>query len=110
MSPGTGILSTGPLSDGGARRASGCLSCYQRAQLLVDHVGVDLGGGDVGMTQHLDTAQVGAAFQQVAGEGVAQHVRRNARRVDAGRKRRLLEQLREALARQMAGRPREGNR
>jgi hypothetical protein len=39
-------------------------------------VGVALGGGQTGMAQQfLDAAQVGAGFQQVGGEAVAQHVR-----------------------------------
>ena len=41
-------------------------------QALPRDVGVDLGGGDVGVAEHeLDGAQVGAAFDQVGGEGVA---------------------------------------
>ena len=40
--------------------------------------GVDLGGGYRGMAQQfLDHAHVGAAFQQVRGEGVPQRVRGN---------------------------------
>ena len=43
--------------------------------LLVD-VGVDLGGGDVGVAEEfLDDAEVGAVLEQVGGEGVAQEVR-----------------------------------
>ena len=53
--------------------------------------------------QGLHHAQVRAAFQQVGGEGVAQHVGADARRVDAGGERRLVEQLAEA-ARASAGR------
>ncbi len=38
-------------------------------------VGIDLGGGDVGVTeQGLDGAEIRAAFEQVSGEGVAEHV------------------------------------
>jgi len=45
--------------------------------VLVD-VGVDLGGGNIGMAKHkLHGAQVGAMGQEVGGEGVAQHVRGN---------------------------------
>ncbi|KAF0187999.1 MAG: hypothetical protein FD168_2110 [Desulfobulbaceae bacterium] len=45
--------------------------------VLVD-VGVDLGGGNVGMTEHkLHGAQVGAMGKEVGGEGVAKHVRGN---------------------------------
>ena len=40
---------------------------------------VDLGRGDVGVTEHhLHGAQIGAIFQKVRGEGVPEHVRRNA--------------------------------
>ena len=41
---------------------------------LVD-VGVDLGGGDVGVAEEfLDDAEVGAIFEEVSGEAVAQEV------------------------------------
>ena len=47
----------------------------QRLEPLPGDVGVDLGGGDVGMAQqHLHGAQVGAVVEQVGGEGVAQGV------------------------------------
>src|SRR5439155_3198999 len=46
------------------------------SQPLLVHVGVELGGGDAGVAQHLlDGAQIGPAAQQVGGKGVAQHVR-----------------------------------
>src|SRR5581483_955548 len=82
-------------------------------EALFDHVGVDLRRRDVGMTQELlHGAQVGAALEQVAGEGVAQHVRRDARRLDPRRDRQRLELLTEALARQMLapGRRKEPSR
>src|SRR5690606_15007593 len=48
------------------------------AQVLPGHVGVDLGGGDAGVTQEfLDGAQVGAALEHVGGEGVPQGMRRD---------------------------------
>src|SRR5262245_37310518 len=105
MSPGTGILSTGPASAGGPPPASGqwMLVLHQRAQLFVEHVRVDLRRGDIRMAQHqLYAAQVGAAFEQMAGEGMAQHVRRYARGIDAGGEGRLLQELRKALPRQVA--------
>ena len=44
-------------------------------QALVEDVGIDLGRRDVGMTEQLlHRAQVGAAIEQVAGKGMAQHV------------------------------------
>ena len=52
----------------------------QRLQALARHVRVDLRGGDVGVAQqHLHHAQVGAVVEQMGGEGVAQHVRRQRR-------------------------------
>ncbi len=42
--------------------------------VLVD-VGVDLGGGDVGMAEHfLDDSEVGAVVEEVGGEAVAELV------------------------------------
>ena len=39
---------------------------------------IDLGGGDIGVTEHfLDNAQRSAVLQQMAGKGVAQGVRRH---------------------------------
>lgn len=41
-------------------------------QPLTGKVGVELGGGDVDMSKHgLDGAEVGAAFQEMGGKGVA---------------------------------------
>jgi hypothetical protein len=52
------------------------MPCVQLAQPLARHVGVDGGGGDVGMAQqHLHRAQVGTVVEQVRGKGVAQGVR-----------------------------------
>ncbi len=48
----------------------------QLAQALPRHMGVDGGGGDVGMAQQqLHRTQVGAVVEQMRGEGVAQGVR-----------------------------------
>src|SRR5438128_8775656 len=45
--------------------------------LLID-MGVDLGGCDARVTQHLlDRAQIGPAAQQMSGEGMPQHVGRH---------------------------------
>jgi len=60
------------------------------------NVGVDLGGGDVGMAKHeLDGAQVSAMAQEVGGKGVTQHVRGYGF-TDSGRSCRLLDDLPEA--------------
>jgi hypothetical protein len=57
-------------------------------------MGVDLGGGDVGVAEKLlHRAQVSAAFEEVGGEGVAKDVGTDAFTVDAGKDRRFLEQL-----------------
>src|SRR2546425_5740269 len=48
------------------------------AQVLAVHVGVELGGGEVGVAQHLlDRPQVSSALEQVRGEAVAQRMRRD---------------------------------
>ncbi len=45
-------------------------------QPFAGHVGVNLGGGDVGVSQErLHRAQVGPVFQQVGGKAVAQRMR-----------------------------------
>ena len=72
-------------------------------QAVGGDVGVDLGRGDVGVAQQgLDDAKVGAAFQQVGGEGVAQDVGADAGRVDSGRDRGFVQQLGEAARGQVA--------
>lgn len=45
-------------------------------EVFLVEVGVDLGGGDVGVAEEfLDDAEVGPAFEEVGGEGVAEEVR-----------------------------------
>ena len=52
-----------------------------RAHPLLQDVRVDLRRGEVGVAEHhLDGAQVRAAFEQMRGEGVPQHVRTERRR------------------------------
>jgi len=66
---------------------------HQRLQPFLQDLGVDLGGGDVGMAQEqLQAAQVGATAQQVAGEGMPQHMRADPFRLDPRRQRRILQQ------------------
>src|SRR6056297_3710294 len=58
---------------------------YQRAQPRVEDMGVDLGRGEIGMTQQrLDHPQVGPARQQMRGKGVAQPVRGHEVGIHAG--------------------------
>ena len=46
-------------------------------QALGTDVGVNLGGGDVGVTEHfLDGAEIGAVIHEVGSEAVAEHVGR----------------------------------
>ena len=62
-------------------------------------VGVDLGGGDVGVAEEqLHHPQVGPVVEQVGGEGVAQDVGRQPGRVDAGGQGMALDQGPEHLA------------
>jgi len=52
---------------------------------LLQHVRIDLGGRDVGVAEKLlNGAQVGAAVEQVAGEGMAQNVRADTLVMDPG--------------------------
>lgn len=45
-------------------------------QVLKIQMGVDLGGGDIGVTEQLlHQTQVTAGFEHMAGKGVAQHMR-----------------------------------
>jgi hypothetical protein len=49
---------------------------HQAFEPLFDHMGVDLRGRNIGMSeQRLHDPQIRAVVQQMAGEGVAQHVR-----------------------------------
>ena len=49
---------------------------HQILQVLIENMGIDLGRGDIGMTQQrLDHPQVRPARQKVGGKGVAQLVR-----------------------------------
>jgi hypothetical protein len=48
----------------------------QRLQALTRHMGVNRGGGNVGMSQqHLHRPQICAVVEQMRGEGMAQGVR-----------------------------------
>ena len=87
----------------GPSRASGWCSVDQRPQPLLQHVGVDLRGGDVGVAEELlDDAEIGAVLQQVAGEGMAHHVRRDLRRGNPGPRRQVLEIAGKSLPGQVA--------
>ena len=45
-------------------------------QTLAGDMGIDLGGGNIGMAQHdLHGPEIGAMFQEMAGKGMAQGMR-----------------------------------
>ena len=68
-------------------------------QPFAGDVGVDLGGRNIGVAkQQLHDAQVGTVVEQMGGEGVAQHVRRELFRGNAGDRRIPLDELPESLA------------
>ena len=82
--------------------SQGMMLLDEAPQPLLDDMGVDLRGRDVGMAEQLlHGAKIRAALQQMAGEGVAEHMRRDARRLDAGGERERLQLLAEALPGQM---------
>src|SRR6266446_10587236 len=75
----------------------------QRLEPLAEHMGIDLRRRDIGVAEHLlDAAQIGAVVEEMAGEGVAQHVRRDAPGIDAGEDGEVLEELAAAPPREMA--------
>src|SRR4030095_3161093 len=68
-------------------------------EVAVVHGGVDLGGGDAGVAEHfLYGAQVGAALEEVGGEGMAQGMGAGMRKAGAARE--VAHLLPDALARQ----------
>jgi hypothetical protein len=75
---------------------------HQALQALFHHMGIDLRGRDIGVAeQRLHDAQIGAVVQKVAGEGVAQHVRRDQPRRQARAGCEFFQVAREMLSRQM---------
>src|SRR5262245_54778549 len=74
----------------------------QASQAFLDDVGIDLRRRDVGMAEELlHCAQIGAALQEMAGKGVAEYVRRDARGFDPCGESERLQFLPEALAGEM---------
>ena len=71
-------------------------------QSLFQDVCVDLRRGDVSVAQHLlYRAEIGAVCEKVGRESMAQHMRRNAPRINARFDCKIIEQLGKALTRQM---------
>ncbi len=80
-------------------------------QAVLRDMGVDLGGGDIGVAEHgLHASQIGAALDQMGGEGVAQDMRRQFLRIDACLDGKRLEQLVTTAAGEWPSALREGNR
>ena len=76
---------------------------HQALQPLLDYMGIDLRSRDIGVAeQRLHDAQIGAVMQEVAGEGVAQHVRGDQPRREARCGRQLLQVARKMLSGEMA--------
>src|SRR5262245_50314845 len=74
----------------------------QASQALLDDVSIDLRRRDVGMAEELlHGAQIGAPLQKVAGKGMAENVRRDARGFNPGGESECLQLLPEALAGEM---------
>ena len=62
----------------------GVRSEVQLPAAAIGYVRVELGGGEVGVAEHLlDAAQVGASLEQVRRKGVAEQVRVHALRLEA---------------------------
>src|SRR4029079_14484370 len=84
--------------------AQGVQVAHQALEAFLQHMGVDLRRGDVGVAeQGLYHAQVGAVVQEMARERVPQHVRTHLRRAQSGGACERLELARELLAGQMPG-------
>jgi hypothetical protein len=61
------------------------LGFYRAFNLIADNLGINLGCGNISVTQHLlHGAQISAVFQKVGRESVTQNVRADAFRVDSG--------------------------
>jgi hypothetical protein len=67
---------TEPLYETASAQSSPRMNLLMQAfQPLTGDVGVDLGAGKIGMSQHdLYTAQISAVFQQMGGKGMPQSV------------------------------------
>lgn len=82
----------------------------QLFQAFLQHVGVDLGRGNVGVAQQLlDGAQIGAPIEQMARKGMAEHVRADPLGIETSGERQLLQLHRHRLTAEVAlsapGRP-----
>jgi hypothetical protein len=59
--------------------SQGVMLLDKAPQSLLDDMGVDLGGRDVGVAEELlHRAQIRAVLQEMAGEGMTEHMRRHA--------------------------------
>ncbi len=75
----------------------------QRFKAFGLHMGVNLGGGDVGMAQHfLNAALIGAVIEKMGGEGMTKDMGGDPGRVQAGFGGQPFQHLREAVASEVA--------
>ena len=82
--------------------SQGVMLLDKAPQPLLDDVGVDLRGRDIGMAQELlHRAQISSLLQQMTGKGMTENMRRDARRLDARGDGKRLQLLAEALPGQM---------
>ena len=82
--------------------SQGVVLLDEATQPFLDDVGIDLRRRYIGVTQQLlDRAQIRPSFQQMAGKRMAEHMRRDPRRLDSGGSSERLQLLAEALAGQM---------
>ena len=76
---------------------------YPLAQAFIEHMSIDLGGGNIGMTEQLlHRAKVGTAFQKMRGKSVAQHMGRDVFGWQSRLDRNCLQFLHQPLTGQMA--------
>src|SRR3974390_1048495 len=76
---------------------------HQTFQALLDYVGIDLRGRDIGVAeQGLDDAQIGARVEQVTCKSMTQHMRADQPRRKTRGDRQFLQVAREMLPRQMS--------
>ena len=81
--------------------SQGVVLLHEPPQAFLDHMGVDLRGRDVGMAEKLlHGAQISTPLQEMAGEGVAQHMRRQTRGIEPGFEREFFQELAAAPTRQ----------
>ena len=75
---------------------------HKGTQPFLQHLGVDLGGADIRVSQqHLQAAQIRPPLQKVRSKGMTQHMRADPGGIQARRQRYLFQNQAQALARDM---------